>query len=494
MDAATGTSLGRGRFQVVGRLGEGGAGVVYEVRDRQSDSRLALKTVRGARPEALASLKREFRAVQDITHPNLVRLDELFEEDGDWFFTMELVDGTDWLTYVRGGAGTSPDVDRIRATLGQVVEALAALHTKGTVHRDVKPSNVLVSKAAHVKVLDFGIASGKHRMDDQSEGIVGTLAYMAPEQLLSEEATPAGDFYALGAMLYQALTGQLPYFDHEGHHAEAKLNGPATPVRKVVPNAPEDLATLCDELLKVEPRERPGVEAILRVLGGATVSLGDFAASREEFVGRARELDALWEAFHSAGDGAPVAVVLEGASGVGKSALVNHFLEQVRGRALVLRGRCHEREYVPYKGIDAIVDDLAAYLGGGADEVLFSLSNSAIRLLPRLFPVLKRVPFFDRLPHGSIALAEGDASELRARIFGAFRELMRRVAEQGPVVVTIDDVQWADGDSLALLSDLLAPPDPPPLLLVCTRRVAEEEGATKPFTLPGDLRTFRLGG
>ena len=495
MDAATGRSLGRGRFQVVGRLGEGGAGVVYEVRDRQSDSRLALKTVRGAGPEALVSLKREFRAVQDITHPNLVRLDELFEEDGDWFFTMELVDGSDWLTYVRGGAREGgADLERIRATLVQVVEALAALHAKGTVHRDVKPSNVLVAKSGHVKVLDFGIASGKHRIDDQSEGIVGTLAYMAPEQLLSEEATPAGDFYALGAMLYQALTGQLPYFDHEGHQAEAKLKGPATPVRKVAPRVPEDLASLCDELLRIEPQARPGADVILRVLGGGSASLGDLPATHEEFVGRTRELGALWEAFHSVGDGAPVAVVFEGASGVGKSALVNHFLEQVRGRALVLRGRCHEREYVPYKGIDAIVDDLAAYLGGGAEDVLFSLSNSAIRLLPRLFPVLKRVAFFDRLPQGSVALPEGDASELRARIFGAFRELMRRVTEQGPVVVTIDDVQWADSDSLALLSDLLAPPNPPALLLVCTRRISEEEGAASTFTLPGDVRTLRLGG
>src|ERR1700684_385767 len=100
MDVSTGRQMGGGRFEVLSRIGEGGAGVVYAVKDRQSDSRLALKTVRGG-PEELASLKREFRAVQDITHPNLVRLDELYEDEGVWFFTMELIDGKDWLSYVR---------------------------------------------------------------------------------------------------------------------------------------------------------------------------------------------------------------------------------------------------------------------------------------------------------------------------------------------------------------------------------------------------------
>src|SRR6185503_13769760 len=109
------------------------------------------------------------------------------------------------------------------------------------------------------------------------------------------------------------------------------------------------------------------------------------------------------------------------ASGVGKSALVGHFLDGIRERALVLHGRCHEREYVPYKGLDAIVDELTAHLAEGADDVLYGLSKPAMRLLPRLFPVLERIPFFSGLADGSLVIAEGDAFELRARIFGAFR-------------------------------------------------------------------------
>src|SRR5439155_752850 len=135
-----------------------------------------------------------------------------------------------------------------------------------------------------------------------------------------------------------------------------------------------------------------------------------------------------------------------------------HFLEELHARALVLHGRCHEREYVPYKGVDAIVDELAAHLTGDDDaDVLFSLSKPAMRLLPRLFPVLERVPFFASLMTGSsFMIAEGDAYELRARIFAAFRELVSRVATRRPLVLAIDDVQWADADTLALLGELLA--------------------------------------
>ena len=125
MQVEVGRVLERGQLGVLSRLGEGGAGVVYEVRDRQSDAHLALKTVHLHQPSALASLKREFRAVQDVAHPNLVRLDELFEENGAWFFTMELVRGQDWLSYVRAGSPPTLDEARLRGSLAQIVEALS---------------------------------------------------------------------------------------------------------------------------------------------------------------------------------------------------------------------------------------------------------------------------------------------------------------------------------------------------------------------------------
>jgi hypothetical protein len=431
-----------------------------------------------------------------------VRLDELFEENGAWFFTMELVQGTDWLSYVRRADGLprAESESRIRATLVQIVEALAALHATGTVHRDVKPTNVLVSRAGHVKLLDFGIATRARRAADASdEGIVGTLAYMPPEQLLSEEPTPASDFYAVGVMLHEALTGALPFADRPGDGINAKLSSAPTPVATIAPDAPQDLANLTDALLRSAAGDRPDATAILRVLGSTdSGTSGEFAAVSEDFVGRSDELELLHEAANAAFAGAAVTVVVEGASGVGKSALVRHFLHGLRERALVLEGRCHEREYVPYKGLDAIVDELAGHLANESEDALDALSKPAVRLLPRLFPVLTRVPFFATLVEGSFGMAEGDAGELRARIFGAFRELIARVAERRLLVLAIDDIQWADGDTLALLSEVLAPPSPPPILVVCTRRISEDESAGRAsvpvLPLPGDVRRVSLGG
>ena len=495
MQVDVGRVLGRGRFEVLSRLGEGSGGLVFAVRDRQTDAHLALKTVRLEQPSALALLKREFRAVQDVAHPNVVRLDELFEDNGAWFFTMELVEGQEWLSYVRpkGAEGTF-DETRLRDSLSQIIEALNALHGAGTVHRDVKPSNVLVSRTGEVKLIDFGIAAGAHRAQPEEEGIVGTAAFMSPEQVLTGEPTPAWDLYAVGAMLYLAISGRLPFSDRPGSVLEAKLHGSPTPLREIAPNAPLDLASLCDALLRSDPLDRPDAAAVLGVLGARPTSSATLraAAPVEAFVGRRRELEALSQAFSDARGGATVTVIVEGISGVGKSALLQRFLRGLEGKALVLHGKCNEREYVPYNGIDAIVDGLATHLASLDDSLLERLQSRSVHLLPRLFPVLRRLPFFDR---GSVAppsTQEGSPQELRARVFEALRELVARLTERTPLIIAIDDVQWADGDSRLLLAELLAAPSPSRLLLVCSRRARDPEAEPTPLTLPGDVRDIRL--
>src|SRR6476619_6726274 len=172
---------GSERFSLVRRLGEGGMGIVYEAIDRDRGLHVALKTLRETSPDTLLRLKNEFRALHELHHPNLVALGELIEQAGWWFFTMELIDGVDVVRWVRPAGRL--DEARLRAVLPQLVGALSALHRVGKVHRDVKPSNVMVTPAGRVVLLDFGLTTRVAVDDTLSSGSnVGTTDYMAPEQ------------------------------------------------------------------------------------------------------------------------------------------------------------------------------------------------------------------------------------------------------------------------------------------------------------------------
>src|SRR4051794_13431864 len=198
-----GDRLLSGRFEIQRALGSGGTGVVYAARDHHRGCMVAVKTVRAATLEALHRLRDEFLMLHDLAHPNLVSLGELFDDDGHWFFSMELIDGVDFLRHVRPDGAL--DLARLRSALPQLAAGLAFLHAAGKVHRDVKPSNVLCT-ANRVVLLDFGLAS-----DGDDPSYAGTLPYMAPEQHAGKPAGPAADWYAVGVMLWAALAGRLPF-------------------------------------------------------------------------------------------------------------------------------------------------------------------------------------------------------------------------------------------------------------------------------------------
>ncbi|HSN25978.1 MAG TPA: serine/threonine-protein kinase, partial [Kofleriaceae bacterium] len=182
------------RFEVRGTLGTGGAGTVYRAYDSQLQREVALKHLRQASGRDLYRFKREFRALADIVHPNLVTLHELQETDGDWYFTMELVEGVSFIDWVRpsrtmsGPTRTRADIIaspvhelRLRGALVQLVDALIALHKAGKLHRDLKPSNVLVTQQGRLALLDFGLVSAVAENNPEKLA-VGTPVYMSPEQ------------------------------------------------------------------------------------------------------------------------------------------------------------------------------------------------------------------------------------------------------------------------------------------------------------------------
>ncbi len=515
------------RFRLGRRLGEGGMGTVYEAHDRERDERVAIKVLKKGTHSGLTRFKREFRSLQDIHHPNLVTLGELFSEGDEWFFTMELVKGEDFISWVTRSSH-SQDVDRdenerdtgrppamlvfdekrLRTSLVQLAQGLGALHEAQKVHRDVKPSNVLVDDDGRVVVLDFGLvhdlaADLGPTMTDLD--VVGTPAYMAPEQAASRAVGPAADWYAVGVLLYETLTGELPFDGAPLEMLLAKQRSEPKPPGTIAQGIPADLDELCTRLLHFDPVQRPTGRQILRSLDAAPSMVDRSSMSLSStslgvpFVGREQELAELRLAFEDSRRKA-VTLLVRGESGIGKSCMVRHFTDGVtsQGRdVLLLQGRCYERESVPYKAFDGVVDAIARFLARlPSSAVERFLPTRPARLL-QLFPILRRVEAIAQAPGNDDAVL--DPHEIRSRAFSAMRELIARIADAHRLIVLIDDLQWADADSFALLYEILRPPEEPSFLLLGTVREASSEASMAavpdhdPTTLlPGDIRRIDL--
>jgi predicted Ser/Thr protein kinase len=205
--------FGTERFTVLRRLGAGGMGVVYEAQDLARGEIVALKTLRHVTPAGVYRLKREFRSLAGVAHPNVVCLYELIVEDARCFFTMELVKGVNFVEYVRGDPRASSSIDRLTSALRQLVDGVSALHRLGKLHRDIKPSNVLVTEEGRVVILDFGLITELYpeNLGSAEHVIGGTPAYLSPEEGAGMPPSEAGDWYGVGVTLYEALTGEIPF-------------------------------------------------------------------------------------------------------------------------------------------------------------------------------------------------------------------------------------------------------------------------------------------
>jgi eukaryotic-like serine/threonine-protein kinase len=531
------------RFEIAELLGRGASGSVYRAFDRQRGEVVALKILSVSDPSSLFRFKGEFRALTNVKHNNLLELYELVIQDDQCLLTMELVEGRDFLDFVRPRPSTAGegaplgdetecvparlltgepddsvdplshsvpandvaeypesavhqgvlDVPRLRSALRQMCEGLNALHDSGRIHRDLKPANVLVFDVdGRLVICDFGLvvatAAERHAAADTQTNeslqprtiteIAGTMAYMSPEQASGERVSEAGDYYAIGVMLYQALTGRVPFDPRLTRSAALRAKReqrPADP-RALNPEAPADLAELALALLDPDPATRPKYAQVVRVARARLSSLPDahgFPGGPEVFVGRVQQLAQLDAAFAQARTGLATVALVSGYSGMGKSSTVRTFLSGAvdRGRAIVLAGRCYEREQLPHKAFDPIVDSLSEYLLSLDDHVIGAVLPATTPALARLFPVLLRVPHVQALC--STASESTDPTVTKRHAYAALREILHHLALRRPLILYIDDLQWGDLESGPWFTELLRPPQPPPLLLLCAYRAED---------------------
>ncbi len=474
------SAVANGRFRDAFCVGSGGFGDVYKVYDRRRGETVALKILRGSSPSALLRFKNEFRKLGNVRHPNLVGLYELISEEPGWMFTMEYLHGVDFLRYagIVEGAFVNPLEERerrIRSALPQLAAALTALHERGLLHRDLKPTNVMVANE-RVCVLDFGLV---HNFEDEagaSSTIAGTPEYMSPEQGSGLPLSEASDWYAVGVMVYEALTGSLPFRGTTHQLLQKKQYGPPPPPADLDSGISADLNALCVRLLHPEPAERMAAAGRIGRTAPAPSPARTQAAQpshKPQLFGRDRELQMLQSAFTRSVEGRPVIAHVHGPSGVGKTMLVREFLSQAKSAyplTLVFAGRCYQSESVPFQGLDDLVDSMAQHLRHLGQAEISAVLPRNYTLLLRMFPVLGQIRHTEL--RSALPL---DSTELRARAFAALRELLGRLAARHRVILAIDDLQWGDLDTSAFLTEFTQSADAPPLLLILSYRSEDIE-------------------
>ena len=260
-----GSVLG-GRYRLLELLGQGGMATIYRARDAQLDRDVAVKLLRpefGQDPDFLARFRDEARAAASLSHPNVVGVFDFGEDASGPYIVMELVDGQDLASILREN-GPLPPRQAARVT-AEVAKALHAAHVRGLIHRDVKPSNILVGRDGRIRVADFGIARAVSEAQVTLPGTtMGSVHYFSPEQARGETATAPSDIYALGIVLFEALTGARPFSgDGASAIALARLTAPAPKPSSLRAGVPTALDAIVARAMALDPSARYATAAAM---------------------------------------------------------------------------------------------------------------------------------------------------------------------------------------------------------------------------------------
>lgn len=441
-----------GRYQVIQLLGQSEKSRVFKVLDLTSDQHLALKVFTDF-SNGIHHLQHEFRFLSSLSHPNLVRVHQFGSERDLYFFTMELVEGPDFMVALTG----QPLEERLRL-IAQLCRALEYIHQNDIIHLDLKPSNVLVSPEAGVKLTDFGLAHSS-----RSQGLLkaaGTPAYMSPEVISGQIPDGRSDLYSLGVLLYQVFTGRLPFEaptteEMIKHH----IRSTPQPPKVFDPSLPDEMQLLILRLMAKDPNERPASanEVIQEINRGFGLDLpleSDQAINRNLFfsrlVGRDKEMADLFQALQLAAGGHGTCIFISGETGIGRTRLLSEFALQAQlSDAQVFWTRCYSIECTAYEPIIQLLSQLLPLAQSFCPEVVSFYGPELMTLLPhwRGLPEIRDHPLPPQLPPHETKLRLLDA--ITNFIFKTFEVLPTK-----PSVVILEGLHWIDSESLEAIYHL----------------------------------------
>jgi len=466
-------------------------GEVYLAEDTRLERLVALKLLPSALTRDLARLRRfehEARAISALNHPNIVTIYEIGEADAGRFIALEYVKGRTLRTFIGGRQG----VDSVAPIGRQVAIALGVAHDAGMIHRDIKPENVMVRDDGYVKVLDFGLArlsTGDASSDSTAETemhtkpgtLVGTVAYMSPEQIRGEAVASASDVFSLGVVFYEMATGRKPFpTGSEVSLMYHIVHDHPLPPSRLNPELAPPLETLIVRMMDKNPRLRPTAAEVAAALSGDARSVttpvsraAGAAIAGRSTVGRAAEHAKLESVFQAVSAGRGAMLCVTGEAGLGKTTLVEEMLadiQHVSPSTRIAHGRSSERlagaeAYLPFlEALDSLIHaspPLARVMKASAPSWYVQLATSHDGSV-------------DRLIRESPAVSQ----ERMKRELAVF---LQEASGTSPLVLFFDDLHWADASTIDILAYLATKLAAMPLLIVAAYRTSEMRLRGHPF-------------
>ena len=496
-----------GPYIVTSQIGMGGMGAVYLAEDTRLGRRVALKLLREDFTTDQSHIRRfeqEARAASALNHPNIVTIYDIGESEVGRFIVMEFIEGRT----LREVAEKPLSLEAVLKICSQIANALNVAYAAGIIHRDIKPENVMVRKDGYVKVLDFGVArlataSVAGISENEERGhqvlagsaaetnpatIIGTPAYMSPEQATRKPLTGATDIFSSGILLYELATGQHPF---KRDSPLASLHAiieeqPITPAR-LNPAIPPTLEALILRMLEKDPRLRPDAGDVGRVLneiegvlskGAVTEGVSRFNLTKRHTVGREQERRELRAAFERAAAGKGLMISLAGEAGIGKTTLIEDFLAELAAGSqagTIARGRGSER----LAGTEAYLPFLEMLESLIHQDSQHSIANAMRQLAPTWY--IQISPFSADDTSGARLMTEVQLSS-QERMKREMVALLQEISRERPLIIFFDDLHWADASTIDLLAYVANRLDSMRALIAVTYRPSELMLARHPFS------------